>query len=121
MSLRVATHNPYPSSLPPRSSSALQEGVVPRYGGEKEKEIGRDSRGLRKKRCLTEKRREEKKFKLSELALADSVRRFPQDKSGLAGGGSERMKVHGGGLRKMNWYSVGSGRRNYIPIVSSFE
>lgn len=44
------------------------------------------------KRCLTEKRREEKKFKLSELALADSVRRFSQDKSGLAGGGSERTK-----------------------------
>lgn len=110
----MATHNLSLSSLP-SGSSVLREGVVPRTG---EKEI---ARGLRKKRCLTEKRREEKKFKLSELALADSVRRFPQDKSGLAGGGSERMKVHGGGLRKMNWYSVGSERRNYIPIVSSFE
>ena len=93
--------------------------MVPRMGEkEREKKIARD---LRKKRCLTEKRCEEKKFKLSELALADSVRRFPQDKSGLEGGGSERTKVHGGGLRKMNWYSVRSGRRNYIPIVSSFE
>jgi len=72
---------PSPPSLSP-CSSALQEGVVPRES-EKEKGIAQD---LRKKRCLTEKRHEKKKFKLSELALADSVRRFLQDKSGLAGG-----------------------------------
>lgn len=87
-------------------------------GKKKEKRWGEKGDVWRKERDIErhgerererERRREEKKFKLSELALADSVRRFLWDKSGPMEGGSERTKVHGGGLRKMNWYSAGSG------------